>query len=244
MRITVVIVLIFSLNMFSYGQTRKQLIEFLVQKNDSMYELTQSQERKIEEQNRKLADALKNNEKLIIQADSLNKARLRLQDELTKREKAIQELSQLKASIVVQSDSVADDKRELNETILFQEKELQQLKQSFDSLRKETAQKDLMLSITPPIAEIRGKFTKVSQDKCFHLFFQDENGVTFDFGSAPNAFPFDVYVKDENSNPVISENLRDKTVSLIIALLNSKTCTASDQPARYELMPTIIDVKL
>jgi hypothetical protein len=244
MRIPVIIVLMLSLSIASYGQNRKQLIEFLVHKNDSLFEITQNQAKKIEEHSKKLNDALKNNEQLIVQADSLNKARLRLQEELTKREKAIQELSQLKASIVDQTDSIADNKRELNEAMLFMDKELQQLRQSFDSLRKESAQKDQMLSITPPVVEIRGKFTKVSQDQCFHLFFQDENGVTFDFGSAPNAFPFDVFVKDETNNPVIAEKLRDKTVTLIIALLNSKTCSGSDQPAKYELMPTIIDVRL
>lgn len=244
MRIPVIIVLMLSLNLLAFGQNRKQLIEFLVHKNDSLFEVTQNQAKKIDEHSKKLSDALKNNEKLIVRADSLNKARLQLQDELVKREKAIQELSQLKASIVEQTDSVADDKRELNETILFMEKELQQLRQSYDSLSKETAQKDQMLSITPPIVEIRGKFTQVSQDQCFQLLFQDENGVTFDFGNAPNALPFEVYSKDETNNLVIAENLRDKTVTLIIALLNSKTCTAANQPAKFELMPTIIDVKL
>jgi len=244
MRIPVVIVLIFSLNFMSYGQNRKQLIEFLVQKNDSMFEVTQKQEKTIEEQSKKLAEALQNVDKLTIKADSLNKFRLRFQEELTKRDKAIQELSQLKVSIVKQSDSIADNKRKLNETILSLEKELQHLKQSYDSLKKLNVQKDQLLSITPPIVELKGKFTKVSQEQCFHLLFQDENGVIFDFGSAPNAFPFEIYRKDENNNFVIADNLRDKTVKLIIALLNSKSCNTDNQAVKYELMPTIIDVKL
>lgn len=244
MRILVIIVLMLIPNLLLFGQNRKQLIEFLVHKNDSLFEVTQSQEKKIEEYSKKLSEALKNHEKLIVQADSLNQVRLRLQNELAKREKAILELSNLKASIVEQTDSVADDKRELNETILLMEKEVQQLKQSFDSLRKETDKKDQMLSITPPIVQIRGKFTGVSQDQCFHLLFQDENGVTFDFGNAPNALPFDVYLKDGSNNFVIAEKLRDKTVTLTLALLNSKKCTAANQPGNFELMPTIIDVRL
>ena len=244
MRISIIALLLTLSLTALHAQNRRQLVEFLVQKNDSLYEITQDQTRKISEITAQFAELKKQNDRLINQADSLNILRLTLQTQIKERDNAIRELNELKASIMQRTDSIAGTKEELLSVINLREQEATQMQQTIDSLQKENNRKSEIAAIAPPIVRVKGTFTRAYKDDCFHLIFVDENGAVFDFGNANNSFPFDVYIRHEDTGGYsIADAVAAKTVTITVALIHGITCDNSGKRT-YELMPTVIDVQL
>jgi hypothetical protein len=277
-------ILIFALLMLlsisgSQAQNKKQLIEFLVHKNDSMQVMVDSQLKTIADNSKIIAEMQKQAEKLAAQADSLLKFKLTFNSQLEAKDLIIKEMAEkqiamamkvdtvlqiqtiLKTDTVIKTDTilitdtlVRTDTIRLDpvtviqtDTVLFLKLDAMQFR--IDSLNFELVKKQNLLKITPPIVEIQGSFVEVGQGDCFHLIFKDVNGVSFDFGSANNSLPFDIYsLNTETDAFTLKDNVKEKTVTIVVALLKGVVCDGIDSydegKRRFELMPTIIDIRL
>lgn len=155
---------------------------------------------------------------------------------------------------------------ELNQNIaeLTREKEAQQnetnsIIQSRDSLAQriapmQTQIDDLYVEIQealsktedlPNVRKLTGVFSGVGKTDCFHLFFRDETGRTWNFGAAANAFPFPIYeYSREGDRYSLLNDFVGRKLTIIVADLYGQKCENGIISTRYERIPTIIDILL
>lgn len=279
MRITIFTLLMLLSISGIQAQNKKQLIEFLVHKNDSMQVMVDSQLKTIAENSNTIAEMQKQAEKLAARADSLLKFKLTFNAQLEAKDLIIKEMTEKQIAMAMKVDTVVKIETLLKTDTVFKTDticktdtiikmdtistepvtilktdtalvlKMDEMHFRIDSLNFELARKQTLMKITPPIVEIQGSFIEVSQGDCFHLIFKDVNGVSFDFGSANNSLPFDIYsLNTETDAFTLKENVKDKTVTLVVALLKGVVCDGIDSydegKRRFELMPTIIDIRL
>lgn len=132
-----------------------------------------------------------------------------------------------------------------------QQKETENLQIKIDSLQNEldSCQMGLMFQSVFPIElkQIKGKFISASRGDCFHLLFRDSEGKEWDFGSANNSIPYQIWkyniATDEYS---LSKKVINKEYHLVIADLYAIRCNSSesydDGNIHYVKMPTILSM--
>jgi hypothetical protein len=132
-----------------------------------------------------------------------------------------------------------------------QDNEIQKLQLKVDSLQNEldSCQISLMFqsNFPFPLTKIKGKFIEVSHGDCLHILFKDSEGTIWDFGSANNSVPYDLWEFDNKSGEfMISKNVKGKEFILILADLIAIECNSAgsydEGRHRYIKMPTILEM--
>ncbi len=132
-----------------------------------------------------------------------------------------------------------------------QQKETGILQGKIDSLQNEldSCQMSLMFQSKFPIElkQIKGKFISISQGDCFHILFRDSEGTEWDFGSANNSIPYELWEYDDETNKFsLAKKIIGKEFSLVLADLYAIRCNSAESydagNRHYIKMPTIIEM--
>lgn len=223
------------------AQNRRQLIAFLVHKNDSLHAITQKQQQQLETQHLQLTQLQKSQETLKTNLDSLNVLRLSANDQLIEKEKMLAALQEVKNRNNERTDSILESNLRLQQQVVATQAKMNTLALQLQLLSNHNPSENLADKLS--LQEIRGMFTRVFHDGCFHLMFRNEQGAELNFGNATNAFPFEVYTFNADTQTFeLSERVRNKTVTLVVGLLWGVLCPRRSEQ-NYVQTPTIIHIQ-